>query len=249
MTPKHVICCGMRRSGSTMQYHVARAIVEAARADCQILKAHRLTDEQRKLIAGGDTKCLYIYRDIRDVIVSEMNLKRMPFSFANVCGSEIVADVLRSYREWMTVQDIYASRYEEVMADLKSEVARIAAYLQCAIPPEDIARIAEQNSIERTRQDLCAGTEAEALVLDRKTLLFNRHINSGESGQYHAALSSLQIKWIETLGYEWLVARGYPVSISPSFHAIFRPAVSFLYSCLRWWHSRRKGGEIPAAKT
>ena len=248
MTPKHVICCGMRRSGSTLQYHVARSILAAAQADCRLVKAHRLADEQRKLLADDNTRCLYIYRDIRDVIVSELNLHRLPFTFGNVCGAEILDDALRTCKEWMTVPDIYTARYEEVMADMRSEVSRIAAYLKCHIRPEDIDSIAAEHSIERTKQNLCGRPDADNLVLDNKTLLFNRHINSGASGQYREVMSPLQIKWIETLCYEWLVARGYPVSIGPLFHRIFRTPVSILYSYLRWWNYHRQKGEPPATR-
>ena len=97
MIPKYVICCGMRRSGSTLQYQLAKAILAAARVDCQVLKTHRMTAEQKRWITAGDAKCLYIYRDIRDVVVSQLNLNRWVFSFINVCGSEVSVQRLTSF--------------------------------------------------------------------------------------------------------------------------------------------------------
>ena len=234
MIPKYVICCGMRRSGSTLQYQLAKAILAAARVDCPVLKTHRMTAEQKRWITAGDAKCLYIYRDIRDVVVSQLNLNRWAFSFVNVCGSEIIGEGLQAYREWMKVKDIYISRYEVVVANLKDEVSRMAAYLECDLGVEDIAQIAAENSIETMRARLRKNAEDDALVLDRNTHLFNRHIHSGQAGQYRTALSALQIKWIEILSYDWLVSKGYPVSISRWFHVVSYPIVLYLYHFLRW---------------
>ena len=139
----------------------------------------------------------------------------------------------------MKVKDIYISRYEVVVANLKDEVSRIAAWLECDLRAEDIEQIAVENSIETMRARLRKNAEGDALILDRNTHLFNRHIHSGQSGQYRTALSALQIKWIETLSYDWLVSKGYPVSISRWFHVVSYPIVLSLYYCLQWRQARR----------
>src|SRR5688500_9700344 len=91
-----VLCNGMNRSGSTLQYNMARLLAEktgagqgesflnqdeldahlslleewAAEERLHILKTHDLPPAASHLWENGSLRLLYIYRDIRDVAAS-----------------------------------------------------------------------------------------------------------------------------------------------------------------------------------
>ena len=97
-----VFCCGMVRSGSTVQYQLTAEIVESvgvgralgcaereqfSQLQTQymgekgflVVNCHKYFEEAAELISEGEAKAVYIYRDIRDVIVSIMNKNKTSF--------------------------------------------------------------------------------------------------------------------------------------------------------------------------
>jgi hypothetical protein len=153
------ICNGMPRAGSTLQYNVARCLVEKtgsgtahafitadeenprriATAQLQewatddawrVVKTHEVLDALPDLLATGRLRVLYVYRDLRDVAVS---IQR---AFATTGD-----DLMRRLEEgvtWYHRLDVLRSehpgrflwqRYEDVYRDLPSAIGDTSTFL------------------------------------------------------------------------------------------------------------------------
>ena len=97
-----VICCGMARAGSTVQYHLTCEIVEQAgrgsrlgyfrpaklasflreyapSPEITVIKAHDYVDAVAELADQKRITAVYAYRDIRDIVVSKRNQENRSF--------------------------------------------------------------------------------------------------------------------------------------------------------------------------
>jgi len=153
------LCNGMPRAGSTLQYNIARCLVEkgglgqaeafitadkdhakriekarltgwATDDPWHVAKTHEVFDALPELLDGGRTRVLYVYRDLRDVAVS---IKR---AFA-ATGDELMRRVVEGV-EWYERLDALRSshptcflwvRYEDMYADLPSAIQATADFL------------------------------------------------------------------------------------------------------------------------
>jgi hypothetical protein len=235
-----VLCCGMPRSASTLQYSILVRIVEELglgrglgtfhspqllaewlntspvnSPEIAVMKLHEYTPEVEQLLNTGLTKALYIYRDIRDVVVSWMRMQNLPFEAID--PRNLVSSCLANYTRWTELDDVLISRYESVIAQggLLAEVRRIAAYIGLELEDSLADSIAERFSLERQREYIARfdygqyGIAAGRTIYDPKTLLHNRHINSGASGEWRTVLTREQQQLIIEWAGGWLQARGY----------------------------------------
>ena len=234
-----IFCCGMPRSGSTVQYQLTAEIVESngvgervsplpspgslqRRADIGeqkkffVVKRHGYTKEAAKLISIGQAKAIYVYRDIRDVLVSGMNLRGN--SFQNLIRCRLIEQLLEDDEKWNSVDTILVSRYETMVTNLQHEALRIARYLGIDLDESSARKIADKYSIERQQQRVQgfdyenSGEQQGELLYDPKSLLFSNHIQSGKSEQWRTALSWAEIALVEDMAYDWLNERGYAIS-------------------------------------
>src|SRR5438132_1477367 len=97
-----IFCGGMKRSASTLQYQLASALVEQAGTGTRstwvpssefpclreryadlgswkVFKSHDCTPEIAREMTDHGSLGLYIYRDLRDVIASQMQMSRVSF--------------------------------------------------------------------------------------------------------------------------------------------------------------------------
>ncbi len=252
-----VICCGMKRSGSTLQYQLAVSIVERTGkgsglgglrgVDCrelikdnttgelQIVKIHKSSHLRgvKEVLESGQAKGLYVYRDLRDVAVSLMNLRKIHFEEL-IRRNEIV-DNLRAYYEFTSFDGVMISRYETMTENLSSEVLRIATHLNIELSPAEAESIAQEYSlskqkarIEQSKQKAGVGRKER----DSKTLLHQNHINSGKSRQWAERLHAIQIGYLENLSAQWLINHKY--SLSQPFY--IRLASKLVYTKHFWRH-------------
>ena len=236
-----LLCCGMMRSASTLQYNIAAKILEArakvhrvgwippdrapgvfAQAvdnenEWFIGKLHHYDDYVEAFRRRFHPKTIYIYRDIRDVTVSLMHLRSWPFDEPELEAWVNLA--LNSDQAWRQVPDIMISRYEEVMIEggLVAEVEKIARYLDIQLDPAEIERIAASVTLSEHRHyieqfDYAHHGQTEMdTSLDPTSLLHHNHIYSGAVGQWKSALTPEQIALVEAWAQGWLEARGYTV--------------------------------------
>lgn len=171
-----VFCCGMMRSGSTVQYQIATELIEsqnlgmsigwisqfnavaakiledAARRDDKtiVLKTHHYTPEAASLHQRGLAKMIYSYRDLRDVVVS---LGRQFYtSPEEVLSGSTLSRLLKNDYSWHQLPDILVSRYENIVNRLPEEVLKIADYLNIDLTTQQAANIADKFSLERQRE-------------------------------------------------------------------------------------------------
>lgn len=163
-----VLCLGMKRSGSTLQYNLARNLVESAdsleggyilsmapeqrsklfdeyAADTKlcVVKSHTMPPEAASLPAEQVRFC-YIYRDIRDVAVS-IRAK------GGLTGEKLLAYLdtcIDDYHEIIQVDSLLKQKYEDVMADTPTAIRELADFLAVPVDDQLVQRINEQCSIE-----------------------------------------------------------------------------------------------------
>jgi hypothetical protein len=233
-----VICCGMMRSGSTLQYQLAVAIVEKRALGCglgearnsncqdlitanfnnqiQVVKVHQFSHLQgaKEAVAQGQATCIYIYRDIRDVTVSLMKMRKWNFDRL-IFGSKEIQQCLKDFNLWTSIPEIYISSYENMMQDLKQEVARIAQHLKIELSPEEITEIAQNHSLQQQKNKIKTWkweSGKNSGNYEPKTLLHYNHINSGKSQQWRDSLNQIQLGYLESIAKKWMETQGYTLS-------------------------------------
>lgn len=238
-----VFCCGMMRSGSTLQYQITSEIVERTNRGKRlgflyspdllrrwqaeyydadkflVVKCHDYHDDFAQLLSGGLAKSIYIYRDIRDVVTSWMNMQQR--TFEEVIRSNFVADQLENYYSWTHVDNILISRYEDLILKsegLSDEIRRIAQHLNITLDWEFVSAIAHEHSLTAQVQRIreidfeSNGVRFGHQLFDRTSQLHYNHIESGQVEQWRDALNETQITSLENMTYDWLVDAKYPAA-------------------------------------
>lgn len=242
----------MLRSGSTLQYQLAVAILEKTgrgsglgdprNVDClelananpsgimQVLKVHKFKHlrQVEAAIDQGQAKCLYTYRDVRDVAVSLMNMRNISFEELIFRNKE-VQQSLSDFQSWTSFDEVLISRYEEMVHNIPQEVLRIAQHLNVELSETEAIAIANHHTLDKQKQRIQQWKEGENFnpsSHEAKSLLHHNHINSGKSQQWSETLTALQIAYLESLTETWLRDRGYALS-QP---LLLRKASQLLYS-------------------
>ena len=229
----------MQRSGSTLQFQIAAHLVENAglghriRWDTRepmkkykgapelvVAKTHQFTPEKGRELAANRAYGLYIYRDLRDVIVSKMRKEKIPFS--TIYETYYVETLLLQERRWLRNKNVLVSRYEDVMANLPAEVVRIAGFLGIEITRAEAEAIASEYSLpkqlERIREaangSMVPGPKSHNTRYDPHSNLHANHIGGGEIEGWRRKLAPWQIALVEQAAGDWLVERGYRLAFS-----------------------------------
>lgn len=232
-----IICCGMKRSGSTLQYQLTAHLVETAGLGRRIGWTERFSDAQAQAttisgwkvyknhnyeaaigaeMAQGHGKGLYIYRDLRDVFVSFMYKQNAPFD--RLWKRDILRELIEQYDLWTAHPQVLISRYETMMSDVPAEIRRIATHLGIPIDPTDAERIAAEYAVDKQIERIENAREVQVVnekaVFDTHHLLHENHISEhqGQVGQWRASLTMEQAGRIAERYGDWLEARGYALT-------------------------------------
>jgi hypothetical protein len=237
-----VFCCGMQRSGSTLQYQIAARLVEQAGLGqrlewvepgrfpelrdryaevpgLKVFKNHVCTDAMAAEFARGNAVGIYSYRDPRDVFVS--NMRKYACSFEVLwCGGFLETSLLNE-RRWTGLPRVLVSRYETMIGDLPAEVQRIAAHLGVALDAQACRQLAEEHTMEKQRERI-AGFGAEALKdgyagarYDPRSMLHTDHIQGGLVGGWRGRLRKGEVALVENAAGGWLRDHGYELTLGP----------------------------------
>jgi hypothetical protein len=248
-----IFCCGMQRSGSTVQFQIAAQLVEEAKLGkrvewvkaerfpelrqkyaeypgWKVFKHHICTDEMASEFHQRTAMGVYVYRDLRDVCVSTMHKYSM--TFEQLWDSGFLADCLQQFQKWTSLPRMLVSKYEEVVRDLPREVERIATHLGMSLEPQRYEQIAAEYVIAKQMQRIEDAKRAGRLqqgfadaLFDPHTNLHTNHIHSGEIGSWKEVLSADQIAVIENSAHDWLAMHGYELTQS----SLYRTWLTFRY--------------------
>lgn len=230
-----IFCGGMQRSASTLQYQIASELVEkygigkrvtyyTPETHEQVLssyhgngyktfKSHIVTKAIKDQFLANNAVGLYIYRDVRDVISSlkEKNNHDYPDTEAG----QIAKGLIDHYYQWTILPNMYITKYEEVILDLKKELYGIANFIGIDLKNEDVSVLCHDLSLnsQKKRIQLFGADKIIFVnkfnVYDSHSLLHTNHIASGKIGRYKDNLSAGQIQTIENATEHWLQRNGY----------------------------------------
>ena len=179
-----IFCCGLMRSGSTLQYQLTQALVEklgrgkgcgwlpsienredlflrATETDKDtyyVVKIHGYSSYFADLIRADKARAIYVYRDIRDVVTSFMSWRKT--SFESVIREKWIEKIVKDSSRWESVENIHISRYEVLMKDVENEVLRIANNIGLSIDRELAKEIANECSIDRKKVSVPGSIQA-----------------------------------------------------------------------------------------
>ena len=184
-----VLCVGLRRSGSTLHFNIARELLEL-RYDVEnlgylqepeftkkienilqdnyqttnkvfLVKAHKISiDTLQKY--SGQIAVLHIYRDLRDVFLSCRAKWRLSLSryLSNTSG------LLELYTEIESLPCTLTQRYEDVFEDIENTgVEKVADFLQIKISKREAKKIANNVSLETACKQMTNFTKREKIVV------------------------------------------------------------------------------------
>lgn len=207
-----LMCLGMNRGGSTLQYNVARRLVEKAAAGkgegyyvdpdeenvrrqlnewqkdalWHVIKSHKPPDNIQEMCDSEEVKVFYIYRDIRDVAAS---LKKM----SGQSGEELLKALDRVVDAYDQIalteaKSILKQRYETVMEDLPTMTLDIAEFLGINTTTEMVSDIVASCSIQSSQKASAkTGLRIKAFLAIKTHGIFRR------LGFSHSVLNKLWI--------------------------------------------------------
>ncbi|MCI0574959.1 MAG: sulfotransferase domain-containing protein [Chloroflexi bacterium] len=172
-----IVCNGMNRAGSTLQYNLVRGLVEKMGLgqgegfilreqihDCQtllqawgqdgrwhVVKMHDLPPGAAEMTAAGTMVIGYIYRDIRGVAASYKRVWQFE-------GEKLLEELDRAVATYYAVgrlpQHVLWQKYEEVMADLPQAARELAAFLNLAPSPALLDEVVRECSVDSMKKVL-----------------------------------------------------------------------------------------------
>jgi hypothetical protein len=236
-----VFCCGMQRAGSTLQFQIAAHLAEqaglgrrvawapaeefpalraqyASTPGLKIFKNHRYTPEMGIELARHGGRGIYVYRDVRDVVLSKMRKDGTTFDW--LMEQQFLEGIIQTDAQWRAQPNLLVSQYEEMMADLPGETLRIARHLGLALEREEAARVAAEFAPERQAARIRAAGEAGRLregyagaLFDDESMLHSNHLAGGYVGGWRSGLTAAQAARLEDRAHRWLAANGYALAM------------------------------------
>lgn len=169
-----IVCNGMVRSGSTLQYNLVRGLAEKCGAGVgkgfftipqldsvesdlfhwgtdpflYVIKMHNLHPRIAQMASDDLARICYIYRDIRDVTVSA----KRKFGYSGDRLYDVLDQAVAVYYEMRSVQGVLWQRYEEVIRDLPTAVHTVTNFLSLHPSQDTTTVVAEECSLESVRK-------------------------------------------------------------------------------------------------
>lgn len=226
-----VVCCGMPRSGSTLQYQIACELIEgvgvgtrprewpspigpsmaAGPIPIHVAKVHD-PDPRLGSLDPRFVRYVYVYRDVRDAIASHLQKIRAagePDIAPADIGEVVRARMLEPFAHFTALAGALVSRYEEVISDLPGEVRRIARVMGLEPDPALVERIGAGLDLAAQRRYLEGRSWTPDERWDDRTLLHRHHLNDARVGKHRDVLSEDQLRAVERVAGSWLREHGY----------------------------------------
>lgn len=226
-----VVCCGMIRSGSTLQYQVASELVErngmgrrmgyrdfldalprdeADDTQFHVLKTHSLGDSFPSPGEAESVLIGYTFRDLRDVVASCM--LAFDVDYERIQGERWLDFAVLQFDRIQKLNTSCSFRYEDFYNDIPRLVRQMASAMRMEVQAETVNAIAQDLAIPLQRKRSGAAEQpvvGDEVAYDGIHLLHSRHINKVEPGCYREVLTAAQIRDIEKKYENWLCQQGY----------------------------------------
>jgi len=189
----------------------------------RIIKTHEYFDHRYP-------RTIYIVRDPRDVVLSYYDFQRKYRQIEDCYPLDRYADDFVSGRlisaswgtwaenvgSWIHTRngspDFLLLRYEDMLDDTLSQLARVADFLRVPRDPQRLRRAAELSSADRMRQ--LEQQQHERWIATRKRRTDIPFIGTAGSGGWKAALPAGCIRQIESTWGRLMAEVGYPLSVT-----------------------------------
>lgn len=225
---KLVICCGMIRSGSTLQYQLACALLESRfkvrragfiapgqtpplepqdRNVVSVCKLHHWDEGLAEMLRRGEAVALYSFRDLPDV--AESCMRQFRVSFTRVWEQKWLHGAAEIGDRWLAEPGVYSCKYELAVNSIEDETLQISRHLRLATAPEVIRRIAAEHSVESQRTRMPQYQDNDENSYCEISLLHPHHISTPDEIESAPKLAHVDKELIEREFNDWRVARGY----------------------------------------
>jgi len=233
-----LICAGMMRSGSVVQFQLAGAVVNhlgigsivkprdgkefddnvnqwAHSSDWYVAKLHDFRESIIPAHDQGRVKVTMVIRDPRDIMVSLMNFRND--TFETMTHAPVFPNNLANHKRWS--EAIHASnfrcvKYEDMIDTLCAEVLHISNLINRVINTPMAKEISNKFTIRENKLRALA-----AYPVSSPDYFSKRHIHDGSSGQWKAALNEDQIRWIESVAKDFMETNDYELAYPGSNHS------------------------------
>ena len=227
-----VVCAGMSRSASTLQYQLVKTVVEEKGLGegfgfhyshssydnniINVIKSESPRDWAMKGLSNGSTKAVSIYRDPRDVAVSLHHFfnsayRHLPNKRAYTQDEIITIELSRTmnwYRAW-TAYKFPVFKYESHYSTQWYRMLQyICEYLEIPVTTTECYNIAQRFTIEK---NTLRQIGLDSFMDDKHSMLTKEHIspNFGKPGVWRYTLTFEQVLLIEDTHGDWMVEHGY----------------------------------------
>jgi hypothetical protein len=220
---KLLMCCGMGRSGSTLQYQIAAEVISRLGLGRGIgfgtgVSVGEFDEEHDWLVCKHENPkpelmdlsdmAISIHRDPRDVVCSFMRWRGMQGKyedFESAWEETIVA--VNWFSAWEPMCK-HISRYEDF--DIAAEARKIAYHFGLKLG-DDADRIAELYSVESNLERM---SEMQGHWMNPSTMLTVAHIGeSGGASVWRETLTVAQVAIIEGRLGNWMEEHGYSCTL------------------------------------
>lgn len=223
-----IVCCGMPRSGSTLQYQIVKEILSLNGLESNhgwikdedleyffkenksnstkpiLVKTHTFNPIFLDKEIFSNSLFIYVHRDVRDVFISQMNKRSVSFDF--LLKSRFLEDIEWHFKNWMDFDEIYTTNYQNLTKNTVQEILSLASHLKLDMTDSKAEYISEGFNIEKQKKYI--SKIGDDNVFDSESLLHKNHINSGESNQWKQ-LSKKEIILLEAKAKTILDAQGF----------------------------------------
>lgn len=220
--PSIIFCCGMSRSGSTVQYQITKEIAESHvlsvgmgfgigfKGEDAVIKTEPPKQHLIRLVEEDVAIAIGIYRDPRDVAASLMKWREKKGKDGSFEGvTEEWQNAIIWWNAWEPLCS-YRSKYENVHPDKwYLEVLGIADILGVKMNVTEARLIAKKWSIKRN----LARQEKQSRWMDFGTMLTEAHVSDtmGMSVWRDVLTDEQAHQVIEFAGEDWMKEHGYSI--------------------------------------
>jgi len=226
----YIFCGGMPRAGSTVQYQLAAELVErfnkgyrmgwfppgnlddylrrhSPMSEWWVIKTHVCTPGVRQRAKAGKAKSLFIYRDLRDVVVSFMF--KHHWGFDQTMADPTFKQMVEHSSEWEELLGCLSFRYEDYYDNWAEMVEQISEHIGLKVSHIRAQTISATVSL--SAQHIRTTTIPSKQPYDEKHLLHRGHISqtNGKPGAWKKLLAPAQADKVVQQYHDWMEAHGY----------------------------------------